>query len=236
MRTLVVASPGLPQADPFFARLRVRSACEVIGDIELFARSGAGPVVGITGTNGKSTVTTLVARMAKRAAASRARVATSRRRRWICCRMAAPRLYVLELSSYQLETTHTLRARRRDGAECDRRITWTATRDLDSLRGSQGAHLRARGMAVLNLDDARRGRDGASGPRDAGRSRCDAASGADYVARQRRAGATGCAGAARAAADGRAAHRRQPQRRQCAGRAGAGRSARSGARRPCSRR
>ena len=63
---VVVASPGLPQADPFFAAAR-RRGVPVIGDIELFARSGAGPVVGITGTNGKSTVTTLVARMAEKA-------------------------------------------------------------------------------------------------------------------------------------------------------------------------
>ena len=37
---------------------------EVLGDVELFARAVRAPVIGITGTNGKSTVTTLVARMA----------------------------------------------------------------------------------------------------------------------------------------------------------------------------
>ena len=37
---------------------------DVLGDIELFARDVEAPVIGVTGTNGKSTVTTLVARMA----------------------------------------------------------------------------------------------------------------------------------------------------------------------------
>jgi UDP-N-acetylmuramoylalanine--D-glutamate ligase len=45
----VVASPGLSQADPFFVTAR-SLGLPVIGDIELFARSGAAPVVGITGT------------------------------------------------------------------------------------------------------------------------------------------------------------------------------------------
>src|SRR5262249_16833538 len=62
----VVASPGLPLADPFFSAARQRGL-EVVGDIELFARAVGAPVVGITGTNGKSTVTTLVGRMAERA-------------------------------------------------------------------------------------------------------------------------------------------------------------------------
>jgi UDP-N-acetylmuramoylalanine--D-glutamate ligase len=103
----VIASPGLPKNDPFFVAARAR-AIPVIGDIELFARSGAAPVAGITGTNGKSTVTTLVARMAERAG----RVARAGGN------LAPPALdllsgepaglYVLELSSYQLETTCSL--------------------------------------------------------------------------------------------------------------------------------
>jgi UDP-N-acetylmuramoylalanine--D-glutamate ligase len=103
----VIASPGLSQADPFFVAARLRGL-PVIGDIELFARSAAAPVAGITGTNGKSTVTTLVARMASRAGVV-ARAGGN---------LAPPALelleggnaglYVLELSSYQLETTQSL--------------------------------------------------------------------------------------------------------------------------------
>jgi UDP-N-acetylmuramoylalanine--D-glutamate ligase len=52
--------------EPFFVESR-RRGLEIVGDIELFARWADAPVVGITGTNGKSTVTTLVGRMAERA-------------------------------------------------------------------------------------------------------------------------------------------------------------------------
>jgi UDP-N-acetylmuramoylalanine--D-glutamate ligase len=62
----VVASPGVSLEEPFFVDARGRGI-EIVGDIELFARAADAPVVGITGTNGKSTVTTLVGRMAERA-------------------------------------------------------------------------------------------------------------------------------------------------------------------------
>ena len=55
----VVASPGVSLDEPFFVQARTRGL-EIVGDIELFARAVDAPVVGITGTNGKSTVTTLV--------------------------------------------------------------------------------------------------------------------------------------------------------------------------------
>jgi UDP-N-acetylmuramoylalanine--D-glutamate ligase len=62
----VVASPGVSLEEPFFVEAR-RLGIEIVGDIELFVRAADAPVVGITGTNGKSTVTTLVGRMAARA-------------------------------------------------------------------------------------------------------------------------------------------------------------------------
>lgn len=40
---------------------------EIVGDIELFCREAQAPVIAITGSNGKSTVTTLVGEMAKAA-------------------------------------------------------------------------------------------------------------------------------------------------------------------------
>jgi len=54
----VVASPGVPLSDPFFAEAR-RRGITIVGDVELFAVAADAPVVGITGTNGKSTVTAL---------------------------------------------------------------------------------------------------------------------------------------------------------------------------------
>jgi len=108
----VVASPGVPLSDPFFVEAR-RRGLEVVGDIELFARAVDAPVVGVTGTNGKSTVTTLVGRMAERAGL-RVRVGGNLGEPALDLLEAAhadrerTELYVLELSSFQLEATDSL--------------------------------------------------------------------------------------------------------------------------------
>jgi UDP-N-acetylmuramoylalanine--D-glutamate ligase len=105
----VVASPGVSLADPFFVAAR-RLGLEIVGDVELFARATHAPVVGITGTNGKSTVTTLVGRMAARAGL-RVRVGGNLGEPALELLAADTELYVLELSSYQLETTSSLHCR-----------------------------------------------------------------------------------------------------------------------------
>jgi UDP-N-acetylmuramoylalanine--D-glutamate ligase len=108
----VVVSPGVSLEEPFFAEAR-RRGLEIVGDIELFARAVDAPVVGITGTNGKSTVTTLVGRMAARAGV-KVRVGGNLGEPALDLLAAADRageavdLYVLELSSFQLEATHSL--------------------------------------------------------------------------------------------------------------------------------
>jgi UDP-N-acetylmuramoylalanine--D-glutamate ligase len=104
----VVASPGVPLTEPIFAAARA-SGAEVVGDIELFARAADAPTVGITGTNGKSTVTTLVGRFAERAGA-RVRVGGNLGQPALDLLGRGPTdLYVLELSSFQLEATHSLK-------------------------------------------------------------------------------------------------------------------------------
>ena len=105
----VVASPGVPLDVPFFAEAR-RRGLEVVGDIELFARAATAPVVGITGTNGKSTVTTLVARMAQRGGLT-VQVGGNLGEPALELLSREAQLYVLELSSYQLEATTTLACR-----------------------------------------------------------------------------------------------------------------------------
>ena len=104
----VLISPGVSLEEPIARAARERGI-EVLGDIELFARNVRAPVIGITGTNGKSTVTTLVARMA--AAAGRSVLAGGNLgdAALDLLEQPAPDLYVLELSSFQLETTHSLR-------------------------------------------------------------------------------------------------------------------------------
>lgn len=85
-----------------------KGGVEVIGDIELFARAAKAPVVAITGSNGKSTVTTLVAEMAKRAGLNTAVGGNLGTPALALLRVPEPDIYVLELSSFQLETTSSL--------------------------------------------------------------------------------------------------------------------------------
>jgi UDP-N-acetylmuramoylalanine--D-glutamate ligase len=103
----VLMSPGVSLNEPIAAQARARGI-EVLGDVELFARAVRAPVIGITGTNGKSTVTTLVARMA--AAAGRRVLAGGNlgEPALDLLEQPTPDLYVLELSSFQLETTTSL--------------------------------------------------------------------------------------------------------------------------------
>jgi UDP-N-acetylmuramoylalanine--D-glutamate ligase len=108
----VVVSPGVSLSAPFFVEAR-RRGLDVVGDVELFARAVDAPVVGISGTNGKSTVTTLIGRMASRAGLS-VRVGGNLGEPALDLLSAAESdakktdLYVLELSSYQLESTVSL--------------------------------------------------------------------------------------------------------------------------------
>lgn len=103
---MVIASPGVALQGEFFERARSLEL-PIIGDIELFARAADAPVVGITGTNGKSTVTSLLGRMAERAGR---RVAVGGNLGVPALELlgAAVQLYVLELSSFQLELTDSL--------------------------------------------------------------------------------------------------------------------------------
>jgi UDP-N-acetylmuramoylalanine--D-glutamate ligase len=105
----VVASPGLSLELPFFLEARRRGVA-IVGDVELFARASDAPVAGITGTNGKSTVTTLLARMAQRAGV-RVRAGGNLGEPALELLGCGAELYVLELSSFQLESTVTLACR-----------------------------------------------------------------------------------------------------------------------------
>jgi UDP-N-acetylmuramoylalanine--D-glutamate ligase len=102
----LIVSPGVSLHEPALANA-IASGIPVIGDIELFARLVKAPVIGITGSNGKSTVTTLVGEMAKASG--------------LCVKIGGnlgtpaldllddnTDLYILELSSFQLETTYSL--------------------------------------------------------------------------------------------------------------------------------
>ncbi|HHJ80512.1 MAG TPA: UDP-N-acetylmuramoyl-L-alanine--D-glutamate ligase [Candidatus Tenderia electrophaga] len=106
-QTLLV-SPGVSLREPAIVAA-IEAGVEVVGDIELFARHAVAPVIAITGSNGKSTVTTMVADMAK-AAGKDVRVGGNIGTPALdLLQENEPDLYVLELSSFQLETTSSLK-------------------------------------------------------------------------------------------------------------------------------
>jgi UDP-N-acetylmuramoylalanine--D-glutamate ligase len=97
----ILLSPGIDPREPAIAAAAARGV-PVIGDIELFWRAARAPIVGITGTNAKSTVTTLVGLMAAEALPSAA-VGGNLGPPALELLDPAVTLYVLELSSFQLE-------------------------------------------------------------------------------------------------------------------------------------
>ncbi|GLR08654.1 UDP-N-acetylmuramoyl-L-alanine--D-glutamate ligase [Mixta theicola] len=105
---LIVASPGMALAHPLLMEA-AEAGVEIIGDIELFCREAQAPIVAITGSNGKSTVTSLVGEMA-RAAGWAVGVGGNIGLPALSLLLQPAQLYVLELSSFQLETTHSLKA------------------------------------------------------------------------------------------------------------------------------
>ncbi len=105
--TQLIVSPGVSIQEPAIAA-QMAKGVTVVGDIELFAQAVNAPVIAITGTNAKSTVTTLVGKMAA-AAGKRVQVGGNLGTPALdLLRTPAPDLYVLELSSFQLETTYSL--------------------------------------------------------------------------------------------------------------------------------
>lgn len=105
---LIVASPGIALSDPVLNEAIV-AGVEVIGDIELFCRENQVPIVAITGSNGKSTVTMLLGEMAQ-AAGWQVGVGGNIGTPALTLLKQEYQLIVLELSSFQLETTYSLRA------------------------------------------------------------------------------------------------------------------------------
>jgi UDP-N-acetylmuramoylalanine--D-glutamate ligase len=148
---LVVLSPGVP------ADLDLARGLRVIGDLELASWFLKGDIAGITGANGKTTTTALTGHIMKESGIASqvggnigtppcSMVAASRDGQW----------NVLELSSFQLETTETFRAR--VGAvlnvtpdHLDRHYT---LENYARIKGRLLENQRSGDVAVLNADDA----------------------------------------------------------------------------------
>jgi UDP-N-acetylmuramoylalanine--D-glutamate ligase len=104
----IVISPGL---DPKIPEIQaaIQQGIPVVSEIQILRRATDKPIVAITGSNAKSTVTTLVGLMAKEAGVKVA-VGGNLGRPALDLTKDDPELYVLELSSFQLETTSNLNA------------------------------------------------------------------------------------------------------------------------------
>jgi len=108
---LAVISPGVPLSEPEI-QAAIKRGVPVVGDVELFAqyRPASAKLIAITGANGKTTVTTLVGEMCKAAGLKTIVAGNIGLPVLDTLSMETPDVYVLELSSFQLETTNSLLA------------------------------------------------------------------------------------------------------------------------------
>lgn len=158
----IAISPGVPLAEPLVRRAIARGI-PVEGDVELLAQQLASndyrrntKVIAITGANGKTTVTSMVGAMCA-AAGLDAQVAGNISPAVLDAlrgRDRQPQVWVLELSSFQLETTYTLAA--------DAAVVLNVTEDhldrydgMDSYAAAKARIFQGNGVQVLNRDDER---------------------------------------------------------------------------------
>ena len=135
----LIVSPGVPHSAPLFVKAQA-AGVPVIGDIELFAQARpalpAHRVVGITGTNGKSTTTALIHHMLAAAGAPTRMGGNIGLPILSQEPLPAGGIYVLELSSYQLDITFSL--------DCDVTILLNITPDHLERHGSLAAYAAAK--------------------------------------------------------------------------------------------
>jgi UDP-N-acetylmuramoylalanine--D-glutamate ligase len=151
--TEVVLSPGVSPEEPLIVEAR-RRGLAVIGDIEIFARVVPAPVAAVTGSNGKSTVASLLAELL-RAAGCEVRAGANLGPPALDLLVGeTPDYFVLELSSFQLETTDSLRPR----VACVLNISADHIDrhgSLERYAEAKARILRGAETVVLNCDDPR---------------------------------------------------------------------------------
>lgn len=103
----IIVSPGISIRDKIFQALQAEG-CFILGDIELFFQNVSKPVIAITGSNGKSTVTTLVEKIAQ-GCGIKAIAGGNLGTPALDLFETHSDLYILELSSFQLETTYSMK-------------------------------------------------------------------------------------------------------------------------------
>jgi UDP-N-acetylmuramoylalanine--D-glutamate ligase len=107
----LIVSPGLDLSEPVLADAIMTHHLLPLGDIELFARTASAPIIAITGTNAKGTVTTLVGDMIRAAGQGVAVGGNIGKAALDLLEAPTPHFYVLEISSFQLETIYSLKAK-----------------------------------------------------------------------------------------------------------------------------
>ncbi|NJD34079.1 MAG: UDP-N-acetylmuramoyl-L-alanine--D-glutamate ligase [Betaproteobacteria bacterium] len=160
---LLVLSPGLPASLPMVVQA-LAAGIPVVGEIELFAQGlrrlgQSAPVLAITGTNGKTTTTALTGYLLQ-AAGKTVGIAGNISPAALAALMAAqdanalPQVWVLELSSFQLETTETLNPAAATVLNVsDDHLDRYA--GLDDYAAAKARIFAGDGVQVLNRDDAR---------------------------------------------------------------------------------
>jgi len=105
----IITSPGISDSHPLLANAR-KHKVEVVSDIELFAREAKVPFVAVTGSNGKSTVTTLLYHMCRADGHTVLAGGNLGEPALDLLSYPTPEVFILELSSFQLHRTQNLPA------------------------------------------------------------------------------------------------------------------------------
>ncbi len=151
----VIASPGIPDSHTLLKKARKKNI-EIVSDIELFARDAAKPFVAVTGSNGKSTVTTLLYLMCKADGRNVLAGGNLGVPALDLLEEDTPDLYVLELSSFQLQRTQKLPAEVALLLNVSPdHLDWHA--DEDEYRAAKYRVFRDVDAAVINRADATAG-------------------------------------------------------------------------------
>lgn len=142
---VLLVSPGLDTSHPAI-RFATAQGAQLMGDVELFALCNEKPVVAVTGSNGKSTVTTLTEHMLNCSGINALAAGNIGLAVLDALERTDAKVYVLELSSFQLETTHSLKLRAA--------ANLNVTEDHLDRHGTMAAYTAAKQRIYLHTDVA----------------------------------------------------------------------------------
>lgn len=148
----IIVSPGIPDDNELLVKAR-KKKIEIVSDIELFAREAKQSYIAVTGSNGKSTVTTLLYHMGRADGRNVLAGGNLGEPALDLLTDDEPELFVLELSSFQLQRTDKLPA--------EVAVLLNVSADHLDWHGSEEEYRQAKyrifreaGAAVVNRSDA----------------------------------------------------------------------------------